>query len=619
MMELSQSLPREPQHSGLLGASPEIIELLPIAAYACDAAGRVLWFNRRAAELWGRMPRIGDDTEPFCGSYKLYFGGRRIERDETPMATVLRSGQPIHGAEGVVERPDGSRIWATVHIDPVRNDAGEIVGAINCFHDTTELHRVSEELRDKQDELRDFFENGAVSLHLVSADGTILRANDAELALLGYDEAEYVGHDIREFHVDPEVIADILGCLGRGQDLDRYPARLRTKDGGIKHVLITSNARFRDGQFVNTRCFTTDVTAEKVAQERAAETEDRFRQLLEALPAAVYTTDAEGRITYYTQAAVELSGRTPEFGSDRWCVTWRLYNTDGTRLPHDECPMAVALRENRPIRNVEAVAERPDGTLVPFLPYPTPLRDPSGKVTGAVNMLIDISERKQAETHQRVFLKELNHRVKNNMQLLQSLLSNAQRESASPEARAVLADATRRVAAMAAAQQVLYEEGKPTSFTAEDFLQSVCATARNGFSDGVDIVIDPSSGLLSNDTAMPLALILNELLTNAVKHGINGSGNGTIRVGLSHVGEAYQLYVEDGGPGFELAPTVQRSSGLGLVSGLARQLGGSFAVERGDGARCVVRFQERTPAPEPLPTILRPRPGAAPGTVQKLA
>ncbi|MBC7985690.1 MAG: PAS domain S-box protein [Sphingomonadaceae bacterium] len=125
--------------------------------------------------------------------------------------------------------------------------------------------------------------------------------------------------------------------------------------------------------------------------------ERHARALLGALPVAVYTTDAEGRITYYNQAAVELSGRRPELGSDRWCVTWKLYLPDGTPLAHDQCPMAIALRENRPVRGVEAIAERPDGACVPFLPYPTPLRDETGRLVGAINTLVDISERKQAD------------------------------------------------------------------------------------------------------------------------------------------------------------------------------------------------------------------------------
>lgn len=120
-------------------------------------------------------------------------------------------------------------------------------------------------------------------------------------------------------------------------------------------------------------------------------------ELLGALPVAVYTTDVAGRITYYNQAAVDLAGRRPTLGSDEWCVTWRLYRPDGRPMPHDQYPMAVALREDRPIRGEEAVAERPDGTRVPIIPYPTPLHDSSGTLIGAVNMLVDVSESKRAE------------------------------------------------------------------------------------------------------------------------------------------------------------------------------------------------------------------------------
>jgi PAS domain S-box-containing protein len=127
------------------------------------------------------------------------------------------------------------------------------------------------------------------------------------------------------------------------------------------------------------------------------ETEKRFRTVLDGLPAAIYTTDAAGRVTYFNQAAADLAGRQPELGTDEWCVTWRLYRPDGTHLPHDQCPMAVALKENRPVRGVEAILERPDGTRIPFIPYPTPLRDAAGELVGAVNMLVDISERKVAE------------------------------------------------------------------------------------------------------------------------------------------------------------------------------------------------------------------------------
>jgi PAS domain S-box-containing protein len=438
-------------------------------------------------------------------------------------------------------------------------------------------------------DLEDFFENGAVALHLVGSDGTIFRANKAELDLLGYTEDEYIGHHVAEFHADADTIGDILARLKGGEKLDKYPARLRAKDGAIKHVLITSSVQFRNGEFLNTRCFTIDVTELKRAQDQLKENEERLRQVLEALPAAIYTTDAAGLITYYNPAAAQLAGREPEIG-DAWCVTWRIYTPDGTFLPHDQCPMAVALKENRPIRGVEAVAERPNGVRVPFLPFPTPLRDSAGKLTGAVNMLVDISERKQAETHQKMLLDELNHRVKNNMQMLHSLLLTSEREAQSPEAKTVLANATGRVAAIAAAQKLLYTSNSPRSFDASEFLQAVCASAQQTFGGEVKLEITPVAGKLANDISLPLALILNELLTNAVKYGVNGRGRGTVRVELQENGEEVLLSVTDDGPGFDLKRSDRRSSGLGLVAGLARQIGGKLEVERAQGARCTVRF-----------------------------
>jgi two-component system CheB/CheR fusion protein len=124
-----------------------------------------------------------------------------------------------------------------------------------------------------------------------------------------------------------------------------------------------------------------------------------FRELLEALPAAVYITDPDGRISYYNQAAATLWGHRPELGKSEWCGSWKLFWPDGRPLPHGECPMAMAVRERRPIRGMEAVAERPDGSRVPFIPYPTPLYDDTGTFVGAVNMLVDISERKRAEDY----------------------------------------------------------------------------------------------------------------------------------------------------------------------------------------------------------------------------
>ncbi len=135
----------------------------------------------------------------------------------------------------------------------------------------------------------------------------------------------------------------------------------------------------------------------KRSEESAGEADRKFREMIDALPAAVYTTDAQGRLTHFNQACVELSGRVPELGTDKWCVSWKLYYPNGQRMPHRECPMAIALKKGRVIRGAEAIAERPDGSRVWFTPYPTPLRDARGRIVGGINMLVDITERKRAE------------------------------------------------------------------------------------------------------------------------------------------------------------------------------------------------------------------------------
>lgn len=119
----------------------------------------------------------------------------------------------------------------------------------------------------ENEDILDFFENAALSLHWVGPDGMILKANQYELDFLGYEREQYEGHHIAEFHADPDVIEDILARLGRAETLQDYEARMIAADGSIKHVLINSNVRWNDGEFVHTRCFTRDITASKEAEE----------------------------------------------------------------------------------------------------------------------------------------------------------------------------------------------------------------------------------------------------------------------------------------------------------------------------------------------------------------
>ena len=131
----------------------------------------------------------------------------------------------------------------------------------------------------------------------------------------------------------------------------------------------------------------------------ALSTTPDWRAILDELPVPIYTTDAAGAVTYWNRACVDFAGREPELGRDRWCVTWQLYTTSGEPLRHEDCPMAEAIKQQRPIRDAVAIAERPDGSRVAFTPYPTPLFDEGGTFTGAVNLLIDVTDEQCAALH----------------------------------------------------------------------------------------------------------------------------------------------------------------------------------------------------------------------------
>ena len=131
-------------------------------------------------------------------------------------------------------------------------------------------------------------------------------------------------------------------------------------------------------------------------EEAWQESELCHRQMLRAIPVAVYSCDAEGRVTFFNRAAAKLWGREPELNKDLWCGSWKIFKPDGSPMPLDQCPMARTIREGRSIQGEEIVVERRDGTRRRVLPYPEPIRNSSGAIVGAVNTLVDLTENKSA-------------------------------------------------------------------------------------------------------------------------------------------------------------------------------------------------------------------------------
>lgn len=196
-----------------------------------------------------------------------------------------------------------------------------------------------------------------------------------------------------------------------------------------------------------------------------------------------------------------------------------------------------------------------------------------------------------------VLLRELDHRVKNNMQMLSALLSGAERESSSAEAKAALKDAALKFSAVRTVQQLLYRSDDLVAIGSQPLIGTLVEAVSTLSTEPMQTVVNVEPIDLPIECAVPMALILNELLTNAVKHGRPGSGTQKLSVNFVCREDMVRLAVQDNGLGFDPPVSRKRASGIGLVRGLVRQLGGSFEVERAGGSRCVATF----PAPQGTP------------------
>jgi PAS domain S-box-containing protein len=357
------------------------------AVITTDMRGRLTSMNSVAVELtgWSADGAIGRPLEEVFRIINEQTGAAATN----PVDTVLAEGRMVGLANHtVLIARNGSARPIDDSAAPIRNREGAVVGVVLVFRDVTESRRANERLRDSEKELGDFFDNANVGLHFVGPDGIVLRANQAELEMLGYAPDEYVGRHISEFHVDQEVIADILQRLAAGETLHGRPARLRCKDGSIKDVLINSSVRWEHGRFVHTRCFTLDVTARR----RAEETQALLAAVVESSEDAIITKTLGGVITSWNAGAERLFGYTAAEAIGRPITMIIPPDRQG-----EESAILQGLSAGQRTEHFETVRIAKDGRRVDLSLTVSPVRDPSGRFIGASKVARDVTARKRTE------------------------------------------------------------------------------------------------------------------------------------------------------------------------------------------------------------------------------
>ncbi len=280
MRDVKHEQRRAPAYSleQVLHASDDILELLPVAICICDLQGRIVQYNSRAVEIWGRMPKPGETHEAFTSQAKFYSSeGERLP--ESKLNQVLKTGQALRNEEVVVDKPDGSRIAVLLNIDPLLDARGKMVGLVNCFQDITERKQVHEALEKSQQDLRQqeqrwnaTYEHAAIGIVEIDAEGRFLRVNESICDITGLSRQELLGWRLfaRTHPDDRDVDEDLYRRQVKGEiGFYSIEKRFVRKDGRVIWCSIrSSTVRDADNNFLYGVRVVQDITARKEAEDR---------------------------------------------------------------------------------------------------------------------------------------------------------------------------------------------------------------------------------------------------------------------------------------------------------------------------------------------------------------
>jgi PAS domain S-box-containing protein len=597
-----------------LGSHTYLVELFPTAAYAVRAPdGVIAWFNSRAAQLWGRVPVIGDTDERFCGAYRLYRAdGTHMAHCDTPVALTLETGTPVHEEEVIIERPDGSRVTVSVHIDPIRDMNGAIVGVVNFFQDIGERKQADRNTRM----LAAIVETSEDAIIGKNLDGIITSWNTGAERIFGFAAKEAIGQHILLIVPSDrwEEEATILEQLHRGERVEHFETVRKHKDGTkLDIALAISPLRDAAGRLVGASTVARDITRRKQA-ERALEEQAR---LLNLTTDAVFVRDAADRVTYWNKAASELYGYMPEEALGR--VTHELLRTE---FPSPlENIKAQLCRDGR--WSGELLHKRKDDTQVIVASRWVLDQDAYGNPRIVLETNSDITKHKQAEQDRREaelsacllraqdeerrrIARELHDGVGQLLAGIGMNLSRVEKEKAklSPAtARCVEENASLLGQASAEIRTMSYLLHPP--LLEEVGLQSALRWYIDGFTERSKIKIaldlDSDLGRLPQNYELSLFRIAQECLTNIHRH----SGSFTALVRLSRASEEIALEVTDEGRGIsqetQLKLTSGASAGVGFrgMQERVRLVGGTLTVHsngNGTSVRVVLPLTAETVA-----------------------
>ncbi|MGI6464998.1 MAG: PAS domain S-box protein [Methanobacterium sp.] len=513
-------------------------------------------------------------------------------------------------------RADGERRFIQVRFKIMYDENGKKIGTRGVNQDITELKIAEDKLKLNQDLLLMSMDMANLVKWEYDIKTDLFTFDDHFYALYGTNAqeqggyqmspAEYVNRFVppeeRE-HVrkeaarvmkieDPDIISTIQHGIVRS-DGERRVISLR-----LKSIFDENN------QKIGTRGVTQDITEIKKVEEDLQKTKAELERIIESSPAAIIVLDFDGRVRRWSPAAERIFGWTEKEVIGKISPTIPSDFIETLHIELDRLKNGKETIFNPLLKPFEVEVVKKDGSKIPISLSVAPIQGVSGKPEAVINVMTDLSERKEFEEklkksieEKEMLLKEIHHRVKNNLMIISSLLNLQTNYLKDPESIDIFKESQHRAESMALIHQRLYQS---TDLKSIDFQEYITTLARDLYQsyvknpELVKLVMDVEKVNIDIDTAIPLGLILNELITNSMKHGFPDGMEGTVFIEFSKKDDTYILKVGDDGVGIPSDLDFRNTSSLGmqLVSGLVGQIDGEIELNRNDGTEFVIKFKE---------------------------
>jgi len=482
---------------------------------------------------------------------------------------------------------------------------GRIVGIQAVINDITERKKAEEEVRESEEKYRMLFEDANDVILYVNKYGKIIDINKRVEDIFGYTRDEVVGKNFVELGVlrpknIPRIVKLFQNSIGGKEVISILELELKNKSGKMVPIETSTRVIKRNGKIVGTMNILRDISERKKAEEEIKAKSQFLESLIEQSPLPTFVIDSEGIVVMANKAFLKA------------------YN-----VPKKEAVLGMnALTEPANVRQgvVKYIKEALSGKIVEtpeiefISPYENrktvtksrlfPIFDTTNTLTNVVVMHEDITERKRAEDQikasleeKEVLLREIHHRVKNNLQIISSLLNLQSRYIKDKQVLHVFKESQNRIKSMALIHKKLYQSKDLARIDFAEYVRSLIADLFRSYKADYDLItlkINIDDVFLGIDTAIPCGLIINELVSNSLKYAFKG-GQGEIRIDLHSEKEGkFTLIVSDSGLGLpkDLDFRNTESLGLQLICTLVDQLQGTIGLDRTGGTKFKIAFTE---------------------------